>query len=150
MLFTLFMTPILFFTVYLAYRLVFGLLLEWFARGAINKTFAGILKSMAFGRDGDVTLSAVSVESHTYPTDQIVLKGAVQERMKTNSAAAASQLIDRYRWMLLSVGTDPNAALKDLANDAQTWDSLIHTTYFDQPEVVEIIADTIARKAKAQ
>lgn len=150
MLFTLFMTPILFFTVYLLYRFFFGLLLEWFAREPINKAFAGTLKSMAFGRDGDVTLSAVSVESHTYPTDQIILQGDIHDRMRTNSAAAAAQLIDRYRWTLLSVGTDPNTAMKDLANDAQTWDSLIHTTYFDQPEVVEIIADTIAKKAKGQ
>lgn len=36
------------------------------------------------------------------------------------------------------------------ANDAQAWDSLIHMTYFDQPEVVAIIDDTIAKKAKGQ
>jgi hypothetical protein len=35
-------------------------------------------------------------------------------------------------------------ALARLSEDAQTWKSLIHTTYFDQPEVVDALADYIA------
>ena len=31
-----------------------------------------------------------------------------------------------------------------------TWDSLIHTTYFDQPEVADVVAAYIAAKAKHQ
>lgn len=142
-------TPIIFFGAYAAYRFFFGFLPEIFLRKPINKAFAGTLKSMAFGRDGDVTLSEVATASHTYPTDQIVLKGDVHERMQKNAAAAAATLIEKYRWSLLQVGTDPNAALKDMATDAMTWDSLIHTIYFDQPEVVDIIAERIAAAGAA-
>lgn len=63
--------------------------------------------------------------------------------MQTNAGAAAAKLIETYRWSLFSIGADSNAALANLANDAMTWDSLIHTTYFDQPEVVGLIADYI-------
>jgi hypothetical protein len=31
-----------------------------------------------------------------------------------------------------------------------TWDSLVHTTYFDQPEVVDRIGDYISGVAKAE
>jgi hypothetical protein len=148
MLFTALFTPIIFFGVYLLFRFVFGFLPEVFLRDGLNKGFAGTLKSMAFGRDGDVTLSEVATLSHTHPTEQIIVQGGAQQRMQQMAEAAASTLIAKYRWSLLSVGTDPNAALKDLANDAMTWDSLIHTIYFDQDEVVEMIADTIAAQVK--
>ena len=41
------------------------------------------------------------------------------------------------------MGSDSNSPLANLANDAMTWTSLIHTTYFDQPEVIDMIADYI-------
>jgi hypothetical protein len=150
MFFTMLFTPLIFFGSYLAYRFLFGLLPEVFLRDGLNKAFGGALKSMAFGRDGDVTLSEVSTVSHTHPTDQVILRGQTQAAMQAMAADAAGTLIEKYRWSLLSVGTDPNAALKDLATDAMTWDSLIHTIYFDQPEVVEVIADRIAAAVKAK
>jgi hypothetical protein len=143
-------TPLIFFGSYLAYRFLFGLLPEIFLRDGLNKAFGGALKSMAFGRDGDVTLSEVSTVSHTHPTEQVILKGETQKAMQMTAAGAAGSLIEKYRWSLLSVGTDPNAALQDLATDAMTWDSLIHTIYFDHPEVVEIIADRIAAAVNAK
>ena len=46
---------------------------------------------------------------------------------------------------------DPAVAgrlLSQLATDAMTWDSLIHTTYFDQPEVADMIAAHIVGKVR--
>ncbi len=57
-------------------------------------------------------------------------------------------LIGKVGWSLFTVGADTNAPLTNLATDAMTWDSLIHTTYFDQPEVAEMIAAHIVGKAQ--
>lgn len=147
MLFMLFMMPILFFTVYLAYRFFFGLYPEWFLRESINRAFADTLRSMQFGQDGDVLLTDVSSASHTYPTEEIVLDGDLCDRMAQNATNVARSLIEKHRWRLLEVGVDPYAALKEMATDPMTCDSLIHTTYFDQPEIVERIADLIIAKS---
>jgi hypothetical protein len=68
--------------------------------------------------------------------------------MQAGATDAAGKLIEKYRWSLFTVGSDSNAPLASLATDAMTWDSLIHTTYFDQPEVVETIAAHIIARAK--
>jgi hypothetical protein len=68
--------------------------------------------------------------------------------MKQGANGAAGKLIDKYRWALFSVGGDSSASLTSLTTDAMTWDSLIHTTYFDQPEVAVAIADHIARTVR--
>jgi hypothetical protein len=142
--------PLLFSTVYLGFRFFFGLIPEHTVRGSLNKLMAGILRGMAFGRDGDQVIGNTSTGSHTHPTQGVVLTGPVAERMQTNSAAAATKLIEAYRWALFSVGEDSNQALSRLATDAMTWDSLIHTTYFDQPEMADLIGDYIAAKHAEQ
>jgi len=38
----------------------------------------------------------------------------------------------------------------DREGQAMTWDSLIHTTYFDQPEVADVVAAYITAKVKGQ
>jgi hypothetical protein len=58
-------------------------------------------------------------------------------------------LFDKYRNSLFSVGADASNAVVEIARDSMTWDSLIHTTYFDQPEVLEMIAEAIAAEAAA-
>lgn len=148
MFFTSLATPLIFLGVYGLYRVFFGFLPEIFLRNGFNRAFAGALKGMAFGKDGDVDLSQVATASHTHPTDQIVLKGPVATRMQTVAGGAAAKLIEKYRWSLFTIGSDSNAAMQDIAADAETWDSLIHTIYFDQPEVVELIADRIAASVK--
>ena len=68
--------------------------------------------------------------------------------MQEGANGAAGKLIDKYRWALFSVGGDSSASLTSLTTDAMTWDSLIHTTYFDQPEVAAAIGDHIARAVR--
>jgi hypothetical protein len=141
--------PAAFSIVYVLYRLLFGLIPDWLTRPAANNAIANALKGMAFGRDGDQRLSNVSTASHTFPTHEATLTGAIADRLQANAAKAAGSLIEKYRWSLFTVGSDTNAALSNLATDAMTWDSLIHTTYFDHDETIDLIADHIADRARA-
>ncbi|HRO03841.1 MAG TPA: hypothetical protein PLS69_09595, partial [Terricaulis sp.] len=140
--------PIIFTVVYLAYRYLIGGLQELSLRGVLNRFVAGVLRGVAMGRDGDQVLCNVGPRSHTHRTEDLVLSGDCAARMQQNANGAASALIEKYRWALFSVGGDSAGSLTALTTDAMTWDSLIHTTYFDQPEVAEAIATHIAAKAR--
>jgi hypothetical protein len=148
MLFTVLFTPLIFCAVYLGYRWIFGGLSEVFVRKPMNKMVGGALQGMAYGKDGDQKLSNISTSSHTHPTTELTLSGAIADRMKAQSATAAAALIEKYRWALFTVGSDTDASLNRMSQDAMTWNSLIHTLYFDQPEMAEIIADRIAAAAQ--
>ncbi|MBY0565293.1 MAG: hypothetical protein K2P58_14060 [Hyphomonadaceae bacterium] len=141
--------PIVFVAVYLGYRFIVGGVAEIGVRRPVNGWVGGVLRGIAMGRDGDQFLGQVSTESHTHQTESRKLEGEVVQRMQAAAAASADKLIDKYRWSLFTVGADSNAPLTDLATDAMTWDSLIHTTYFDQPEVVDLIAAHIVARAGA-
>jgi hypothetical protein len=107
-----------------------------------------VLRGVAMGRDGDQLLFGVSPRSHTHATQELVLTGDCSARMQEGANVSAGKLIDKYRWALFSVGGDSSASLTSLTTDAMTWDSLIHTTYFDQPEVAAAIGDHIARTVR--
>jgi hypothetical protein len=142
--------PLVFMTAYLIYRLFAAIVLELSLRGMLNNTIGGALIAMAFGRDGDHRIDKVSTCSHSYGTQDDVLANDVADRMAANAADASKRLFDRYRAAIFSVSADETNAIKELAKDSMTWDSLIHTTYFDQPEVVDRIGDYIAGIAKAE
>ena len=93
--------------------------------------------------DGDQAIGEVRTKSHSYATREHRIEGPIAERMQAAAGAAATKLIETYRWSLFTIGADSNSPLARLANDAMTWSSLIHTTYFDQPEVVDLVADYI-------
>jgi hypothetical protein len=139
----LFAAPFLFLLLYLLVRFVAGGGGELVARPPLNNWIGGVVRGVAYGRDGDQAIGQVTTGSHTYATKEHRLDGAVAERMQANAGAAAAKLIETYRWSLFSIGADSNTPLANLANDAMTWESLIHTTYFDQPEVVALVADYI-------
>ena len=140
--------PVIFSLIFLAYRYIVGNLLEVTARGFLNNQAKNMVRSMAYGKDGDQVLCNVATKSHTINTRAMTLEGPVADRMQEKAADAANQLLHKYRWALFSVGADTNASLATLSTDAMTWDSLIHTTYFDQPEVSDAIGDHIAAEAK--
>lgn len=140
--------PAIFAVVYLLYRFLIGGAQEIAARGALNRFVGGVLRGIAMGRDGDQVLCDVGPRSHTHRTEDLVLSGECAARMQQNANGAAGALIEKYRWALFSVGGDCAGSLTALTTDAMTWDSLIHTTYFDQPEVAEAIAAHIAAKAR--
>ncbi|HYD71545.1 MAG TPA: hypothetical protein VEF55_00295 [Candidatus Binatia bacterium] len=142
--------PLVFGAIYVVTRLlVFGLGLELGLRGSLNNAVGGVLKGIAFGRDGDERVGDVATQSHCHGSQCTILEGEVADRMQQRAGAAADKLIEKYRWALFSVGGNDNSALEALATDAMTWDSLIHTTYFDQPEIVDMIADYIVAQERA-
>lgn len=140
--------PAIFTVVYLAYRYLIGGAQEIGVRGTMNRYVGGVLRGVAMGRDGDQLLFGVSPRSHTHATQELVLTGDCSARMQEGANVSAGKLIDKYRWALFSVGGDSSASLTSLTTDAMTWDSLIHTTYFDQPEVAAAIGDHIARTVR--
>jgi len=145
---SLLMAPAIFTAVYLAYRFLIGGAQEVVVRGPMNRFVGGVLRGVAMGRDGDQMLCQVGPRSHTHRTQDLVLTGDCASRMQEGANGAAGKLIDKYRWALFSVGGDTSASLSALTTDAMTWDSLIHTTYFDQPEVAAAIAAHIARTVR--
>lgn len=140
--------PLIFAVSYALARFFGGLIPEWFFRGPLNGAIGGVVKGMAFGQDGDERIGKVSTTSHAFGCTEHILQGEVAARMQGLAAESAGKLIERYRWALFSVGTDTNASLEKMAEDAMTWDSLIHTIYFDQPETAEVIGDYIADEAR--
>ncbi len=136
----LWLAPVVFCLLYPISRLIFGLLPEWTLRAYFNRRIRDTLRGVALGADGVQRLAEVSPRSHTLATTEVVLDGDLSERMKADAAQQASRLIDKYRWPILSAGADARRALTEIGQDAMTWDSLIHTTYFDQPELSEMIA----------
>lgn len=135
--------PLVFLPVYLLYRLFAALVLELGLRGVFNAAVGGALKAIALGRDGDNRIGEVSNTSHYYGADLVTLGGEVEQRMVANSAEASGRLFDRYRKAVFSVDDAEGNALGEITNDSLTWDSLIHTTYFEQPEVIDSIAEHI-------
>jgi hypothetical protein len=136
--------PAIFFLFYIWRRFIIGWPSEWWFRGGMNSFIAVILRDMAMGRDSDQRISNVSSASHSLRTKEVRLEGEVAARMQAGAEVASAALIEKYRWVLFSSGEDGNASLSELSADAMTWNSLIHTTYFDQPEVVDHIAEYIA------
>lgn len=139
----LWLAPPLFTGIYLAFRYLFGGAAEIGARGSMNRYVGGVLRGIAMGRDGDQILCNVGPRSHTHRTHELILSGDCAARMLEGANGAAGRLIDKYRWALFSVSGDSSASLTALTTDAMTWDSLIHTTYFDQPEVARAVGDHI-------
>lgn len=142
------LAPAIFTVFYLVYRFLIGGVQEVGARGSMNRFVAGVLRGIAYGRDGDQVLCNVSPQSHTHETQEHRITGECAVRMQNGAHDAAGKLIDKYRWALFSVGGDSSASLTSLTTDAMTWDSLIHTTYFDQPEVADVVAGYITAKVK--
>ncbi len=140
--------PLIFGAVYVIYRAIVAVMLEFAMRGYLNSVVGNALKGLAMGRDGDNRIGEVSERSHYYGCEEQVLDGDLAERMRVASHEATRLLFEKYRASLFSVGVTEDNAVAELAEDAMTWDSLIHTTYFDQPEVAEMIAEKISSEVK--
>lgn len=146
---TLAAAPLTFTIVYLLSRLFRGVAMEWGFRGHINRGIGDALRGIAFGRDGDERIGKIATGSHSFECDAIMLEGEVAERMRVGARKTADELLEKYRWAMFTVGANGDAAFQELATDAMTWNSLIHTTYFDQPELAEMIARHIVEQTRA-
>lgn len=134
-----------FFTLfYLLVRFCFGIVPEFTLRSPLNRWIGNLLRGMAFGIDTDQRLGDVSTISHSHPTIERKLDGALANTLQSNASGAAHELIAKYRWALFGVGAADNDTLAQMATDTLTWNSMIHTTYFDHNEVADMIAEHIA------
>jgi hypothetical protein len=140
--------PLIFAAVYILFRLAVGIIFELGLRGILNRSIGGVLKGIAFGRDGDNRIGNVAPCSHYYAAKKAVLEGELADRMLAASSKATQELFNRYRGSMFAVGVSNTNAINQLSTDAMTWDSLIHTTYFDQPEVADMIAVHIIESAR--
>ena len=93
---------------------VVGSTREIAARGSLNRFVVGVLRGIAYGRDGDQVLCNVSPQSHTHATQEHKITGECAVRMQAGAHDAAGKLIDKYRWALFSVGGDSSASLTSL------------------------------------
>jgi pimeloyl-ACP methyl ester carboxylesterase len=137
---------VLFSFLYVLARLLFGGLPELLARGRLNAWVAGAVRGMAFGRDSDQPLGNVRCTAHAFTTREIKLDGEVAARLKDGASQAAARLLEKYRWRLFNIGGDQAEVLREMTEDAMTWDGLVHTTYFDHTEVADVVADIVGGK----
>lgn len=138
------LAAVVFLGVYALYRLLAGLAADMWLRKSLNRMVGGALKGLAFGRDGENRIGAVATRTHYFATKEQVLDGDAAKRMSEAAEQATRRLFDKYRASVFRIGADPTETLRDISQDAMTWDSLVHTTYFDQPETSAAIADHIA------
>ncbi|MBI1186666.1 MAG: hypothetical protein GC206_04940 [Alphaproteobacteria bacterium] len=130
--------------IYGLYRLVFGVGAEILFRGAMNRTVRNIFRGMAFGSVGDQRPAAVDTQPSVFNCVRAELDGPLAERIEAGARAAAIALLEKYRGEIFSVGGNHKELFENIPNDAMIWNSLVHTTYFDYPEMAAMIARHIA------
>jgi hypothetical protein len=125
--------------VYLIVRFVTGFLPDRFARGFANDQISSLFRSMAFGSVGDQRIADVSVTPYAFEAIRVELTGECAERLQANAEGAATGLLEKYRWEIFNTSADHTKLFGQIPNDAMTWKSLIHTTYFGDAQVIELI-----------
>ncbi|MEL7485838.1 MAG: formylglycine-generating enzyme family protein, partial [Pseudomonadota bacterium] len=103
-----------------------------------------------FGKDGDHNPGNVSSRSHRFSTEARILEGDLAAKMTVNASEAARRLFDKYRSGAFGVDTDQGEIAREIAEDALTWDALIHTTYFDHQEIASAIAIRAAGRQNSE
>lgn len=139
--------PIVFVITYFTARIFGGFLPEHLARNAANNRIRRIVRAVAFGKDGDERIGPVSAQSHSFGTKDAPLSGEVAGRMRENASVAADKLLTKYRWEIFNLNAESAMIFRRIHEDIETWKSLIHTTYFDQPEIAVLVGDHIALEA---
>lgn len=127
---------------YVLARLSFGAL-ELLARSGLNARAVSVLRDFAFGSDTGQKLGEVSEIPHFFEGEVWTTPEDLAKKMEDETLSALTQFLARQRASLFSVtmGAD---WMREVGEDAATWDSLIHTTYFDHPEITGRISDHIA------
>jgi hypothetical protein len=134
---------------YLVCRLFVGVIPEYALRRRFNTGIGDVFRGMAYGSVGDLRPEGVRTSSPAFLSRAVQLDGELADRMKNNAAKAADALLEKYRWTIFNVAADHPKVAEEIYRDTSTWDSLIHTTYFDQPEVSQMIAEHIIEATKA-
>lgn len=134
---------------YAGVRLMFGALPELALRGFLNSRGSGVLRAFAFGSDTGQPLGEVSERPHFYDGKVWVIPPPLAEKMETDTLQTLSRFLARHRTSLFGVGMTADW-MDGIGSDPETWDSLIHTTYFDHDEVIQRISEHIAGAAVSE
>lgn len=126
---------------YVLARLIFGV--GELVRGGLNAHAVNLLRDFAFGSDTGQKLGEVSERPHFFEGEVWTTPDDLARRMEEETLSAMTEFMARQRASLFSVTVGADW-MREVGGDAATWDSLIHTTYFDHPEIAERIAGHIA------
>ncbi len=126
---------------YILVRLIFGV--GELARGGLNARAVNLLRDFAFGSDTGQKLGEVSERPHFFEGEVWTTPDDLARRMEEETLSALTEFLSRQRASLFSV-TGGADWMREVGEDPATWNSLIHTTYFDHPEIAERIAGHIA------
>jgi hypothetical protein len=129
--------------VYMFVRIVFGALPELVLRTAANAAAVRVLRGFAFGSDTGQSIGQVSERPHFYEGAVWSVPSPLAERMAEQTLKSLTELLSRHRTALFGISVTPEW-MTEIGSDTETWNSLIHTTYFDHPEIAERIASHIA------
>jgi hypothetical protein len=99
-----------------------------------------VLRGLAFGADTDARFEAPQCAPSGGRCRTLELNGDVAARMREHASVRTDALLRKYRDAIFAVDYEAQPVFARIAEDTLTWDALIHTTYFDQPEVVAAIA----------
>ena len=134
--------PLIFVVVFLLYRGVLAIFAEIALRDRINSGITDMIRGIAFGSDSDFRIGDVSPLSHSFSTKVMELQGALAEEMADQSQIATTQLIEKYRLDFFRADA-LKSSIYSISEDALTWSSLIHTSYFSHSIVTDAISKHI-------
>jgi len=112
-------------------------------RVGLNARAVSVLRDFAFGSDTGQKLGEVSERPHFFEGEVWITPDALAGRMEEETLSSLTEFLARQRATLFSVTVGADW-MREVGEDPATWDSLIHTTYFDHPEIAERIAGHIA------
>lgn len=127
---------------YVLTRVAFGAA-ELLARRGMNAGAVSVLRDFAFGSDSGQKLGEVSERPHFFEGEVWTTPDDLARRMEEETLSALTEFLSRQRASLFSVTVGADW-MREVGEDPETWNSLIHTTYFDHPEIAERIAGHIA------
>jgi hypothetical protein len=115
----------------------------------LNKRTTGVIRSAAYGRDQPATLNDATTLPSQVQGIEICINGRLADQMADRALAKLLSYIKTHKRSLMVVNAAaPSAGVFAGMMDKMKGGELIHTSYFDHDEIVELIADHIARNTE--
>lgn len=115
-----------------------------------NRSVTGAMTGAALGEDGEFVLRKISAKPPArFAPREIHLSAATVEQMYVDADRNAGESLRRLR---RSIDTSPERTTGDAFGDLLShisWRELIHTSYFECEEVVQIVLDGVTAKGPA-
>lgn len=115
-----------------------------------NRSVTGAMTGAALGEDGEFVLRKVSGSAPSrFAAREVALSQAAAEQMYVDADRNAGESLRRIR---RSIDTTPERTTGDAFGDLLShisWRELIHTSYFECEQVVEIVLDGVVPESSA-